>query len=110
MLVTLILSALAVGITAWLLPGVGIDSWMWTFVIAVVLGVINAVVKPVVKILSLPVNILTLGLFSLVINGLMIELCAAVVPAFHVASFLWAFLFSVVLSVVTWLLGIIFDK
>lgn len=110
MIVTLILSALAVGITAWLLPGVNIDSWLWTFVIAIVLGVINAVVKPVVKLLALPVNIITLGLFSLVINALMIELCAAIVPAFHVSSFLWAFFFSVVLSVVTWLLGIIFDR
>ena len=97
-------------IAAWLLPGVGIDSWLWTIVIAVVLGVINAVVKPVVKLLALPVNLITLGLFSFVINALMIELCAAVVPAFHVGSFMWAMAYSVVLAVVTWLLGIIFDR
>lgn len=110
MIATLILSALAVGITAWLLPGVGIDSWLWTFVIAIVLGIINTVVKPVVKLLALPVNIITLGLFSLVINALMIELCAAIVPAFHVESLWWAFLYSVVLSIVTWLIGVMFDR
>ncbi|MDD7343492.1 MAG: phage holin family protein [Bacteroidales bacterium] len=110
MIATLLISALAVGITAWLLPGVGIDSWLWTIVIALVLGVINTVVKPVVKLLALPVNLITLGLFSFVINALMIELCAAVVPAFHVSSFMWAMAYSVVLAIVTWLLGIIFDR
>ena len=107
---TLIISALAVGITAYILPGVSITPWWWAVVIAVVLGFINTFVKPIVKLLALPVTILTIGLFSFVINGLMILLCAWIVPAFQIDGFWPVMLYSVVLGVVSWVLNLIFRK
>lgn len=107
---TLIISALAVGITVYILPEVSITPWWWAVVIAVVLGFINTFVKPIVKLLALPVTILTIGLFSFVINGLMILLCAWIVPAFQIDGFWPAMLYSVVLGVVSWVLNLIFRK
>ncbi|MBR1881741.1 MAG: phage holin family protein [Muribaculaceae bacterium] len=107
MLIRLIFAALAVGITAWLLPGVEIQPWWATVIVAVVLGLINTFIRPVAKFISLPLNILTLGLFTLVINALMVLLCAwCVSDHFKVESFGWALLFSVVLTLVSWFLGI----
>ena len=108
MITRILLSAIAVGITAWLLPGVTISAWYITIIVAVVLGIINAFIKPVVSLLSLPVNILTLGLFTFVINALMVELCAWVVNGFDVVSFGSALLFSIVLCVVQWLMNAVF--
>jgi putative membrane protein len=100
-LIRLILNIAAVGLTAYLLQsGVRIDGWMTTAVVAIVLGAINMFIKPIVQIIALPINLLTLGLFSLVINGLMIMLASALVPGFEVSSFLWSILFSIVLSVI----------
>ena len=76
MLTRLIVSALAVLIAAYTLDGVTVTPWWWAFVIAIVLGFINAFIKPVVKLLALPINMLTLGLFTFIINGLMVLLCA----------------------------------
>ena len=101
---------MAVGITVYILPGVSITPWWWAVVIAVVLGFINTFVKPIVKLLALPVTILTIGLFSFVINGLMILLCAWIVPAFQIDGFWPAMLYSVVLGVVSWVLNLIFRK
>ena len=79
-----------------------IEGFVAALVLAVVLGAINAFIKPVIIILTLPINILTLGLFTFVINALLIMLAAMIVPGFGVASFWWAVLFSIVLSVVSW--------
>lgn len=96
-----LLSAIAIGITAYLLPGVHIAGGAVTLlVLAVVLGLINAIIKPLLHLLALPITILTLGLFSLVINAMMILLAAWVVPGFVVDGFWWALLFSIVLSLV----------
>ncbi len=110
MIATLILTALAVWITAWLLPGITIEPWYVSIIVAVVMGLINALIKPCVKLLSLPINIVTLGLFSFVINALMVELCAWAVNGFEVSSFWWAMLFCLVLSLITWFLGTVFGK
>jgi putative membrane protein len=110
MVITLILSAIAVGLTAWLLPGVTIEPWWWTIIVAIVLGLLNAVVKPIIKLFALPITILTLGLFTLVINALIVLLCAWLVPAFKVDGFVSAFLFAIILWVVTWILNLIFNK
>jgi putative membrane protein len=94
-----IISAIAIGITAFLIPGatVGVLS---AFVAAIVLGAINVFIKPVLILLTLPVNILTLGLFTFVINAMLIMLTSAIVPGFRVDGFLTALLFSLVLSIV----------
>lgn len=100
-----IVSALAIGITSYLLPGaeVGIIS---ALVVAVVLGVINVFIKPIISLLTLPLTIVTLGIFSLVINALFIILASAVVPGFHVSGFWTALFFSIILSFINALFGI----
>ena len=100
-LINWIVSALAILAAAYLLPGVHVTSFIAALVAAVVLGIINAIIKPVLLILTLPINILTLGLFTFVINALVILLAANLVPGFSVDSFWWALIFSVVLSVIS---------
>ena len=108
MLARLILSAVAVGITAYFMDSVTIEPWWVTVIVAVVLGVINAVVRPIVKLLSLPINILTLGLFSFVINGLMVLLCAWLIDGFKVDGLGAAILFSIIMAIINWVLNLMF--
>jgi len=93
----LLLSAVAVYVTARLLPGVHISGFGTAIVAAVVLGLVNAVIRPVLLILTLPINIMTLGLFTFVIIGGCVELAAWLVPGFAVDGFLWALVFAAVL-------------
>lgn len=99
-LIHLFLSALAVFVTARLLPGVTLDGYATALVVAVVLGVVNAVLRPVLLFLTLPINILSLGLFTFVIIGGLVELVSFLVPGFQVASFWWALAFALVLWVI----------
>lgn len=99
-LVNWLIQALAILVTAYLLPGVHIEGFMTALVVAVVLGIINALIKPILIIFTLPINILTLGLFTFVINALIILLAAGLVSGFKVDGFWWALLFSIILSVV----------
>ena len=110
MLTRLIVSAIAVGITAWLLPGVNVTPWWATVVVAIVLGLINALIRPIVKFFTLPLNVLTLGLFSLVINALMVLLCDWCNDFMKVDGFFNALLFSIVLTVVNWVLHLFTRK
>lgn len=105
-LINLLLSGIAVIITAYLLPGVHVQNFITALVVAVVLGIITAILKPILLLLTLPINILTLGLFTFVINGVVILLVTAIVPGFHVDGFLWAILFSLVLSLVNWAISL----
>lgn len=108
MILRLIVSAIAVFITAYILDGVKVDPWWWAVIVAIVLGFINSWIKPIVKFLALPINILTLGLFTLVINALMVELCSWVLkPHFLVQDFWWALAFSVALTIIGWLLHLL---
>lgn len=99
-IIKLLLYGLAVVIAAYLLPGVTVDNFWVALVVAVVLLIMNWVVKPILTILTLPITILTLGIFGFVINALIILLTDAVVPGFAVENFWWALLFSLVLSLV----------
>ncbi len=94
------LSALAVLVTSYVLPGVHVSGLFAALVVVIVLGLINLVVKPLLLLLTLPVNILTLGLFTFVINAALILLASKIVEGFAVDGFGWALLFSVVLSLV----------
>lgn len=105
-LINWLLSGLAIVITAYLLPGVHLSGIKAALLTAIVLGLINAVIKPVLKLLTLPLTIMTLGLFSLVLNALLIMLTARLVPGFQVQGFLWALAFSLVLALVNWVLSI----
>ncbi len=96
-----LLSALAILIAAFILPGVMVSGIFTALVLAAALGLINAVLKPVLVILTLPINILTLGLFTLVIDAVLIILAAQIVQGFRVDGFLSAILFAVVLAIVS---------
>ena len=99
-IINLFISSLAVFITGYLLPGVKIDNFTTAIVVAVVLGIVNIFLKPVLVLLTLPLTILTLGFFQFVINALLILLVSFLVPGFAVASFWWALLFSLIVSLI----------
>ena len=96
----LLVNALAVLITSYLIPGVHIASPAWSIAIAAVLVLMNTLVKPFMIILTLPVTLFTFGLFILVINAWIILLTSAFVPGFVVQSFWSALGFSIVLSII----------
>jgi len=98
MIVGWILNAVAIFGAAYLLPGVYVDGFVTALFISLILGLINAVLKPLLIILTLPITILTLGIFVFVINALLILLADHFIEGFAVDSFWWALLFSLVLS------------
>ena len=97
----IVLNGLALMLVAYLYSGVSIDSPLAAIVAAVVLGIVNAIIRPVLLFLTLPVTLLTLGLFIFVINALMFWLTAELVPGFRVSGFLQALIGSVMYSVIT---------
>lgn len=103
-LLHLAVSMASVAITASLLPGVSFSGLLPLFLATVVLGIINVLIRPLVTLITLPINVLTLGLFGVFVNGLFVLLAARIVDGFTVASFWWALAFSVVLTVVHWFL------
>jgi putative membrane protein len=106
-IIRLIISTLAVLITSYLLPGVYLDSFSTAIIVAIVLGCLNAVVKPILIFFSLPAVVFTLGLFLLVINTLIILITDNLIQGFRVDGFWRALLFSIVLSIVTSILNAI---
>ena len=104
----LLLTGVAAMLAAYILPGVSIDSYVTAIILALVLAVLNAIVRPILVLLTIPVTILTLGLFLLVINALIILLADSLIAGFDTAGFLTALLFSLVLSVITAILDMIF--
>lgn len=99
-LINLLLSSLAVFASASIIPGVTVNSFGTSIVVAIILGVVNAVIRPLLVLLTLPINIMTLGLFSLVINAAMVMLVDAMISGFSVEGFWSALIFSIVLSIV----------
>ncbi len=106
--IKLLLTGVAAMLAAYLLPGVSIDNFMSALILALVLAVLNAVVRPLLVLLTIPVTILTLGLFLLVINAIIILLADYLVAGFDVAGFLWALIFSLVLAVIAAILDALF--
>src|SRR4051812_30704048 len=96
----LIVTALAVIVTSLLLPGVHIDGALTAVVVAAVLSFLNAIVKPILILLTIPITLFTFGFFLLVINALIILVTAQLVPGFKVDGFWIALLFSLILSLV----------
>lgn len=97
----LLISGLTVLLASLLLPGVAVDGFMSAIIVAAFLALLNATLKPLLIILTIPITLLTLGLFLLVINAVMILLADAILPGFEVAGFWWALLFSIILSLFT---------
>jgi putative membrane protein len=100
-IIKLLLSALAVMLVAYLLPGVTVESFWTALIVAALLALLNVTLKPILIVLTIPVTILTLGLFLLVINALIILLADALISGFMVSNFWWALAFSLILSIVT---------
>jgi len=98
-LIRILLSALAVVLLAKLLPGVEVESYLSAVVVAAVIALLRLIVKPILVILTLPITIITLGLFLLVINALIIMMADYFIPGFAVSSIWWAILFSLLLSI-----------
>lgn len=98
---SLLIQTLAVLIAAYIIPGVSVGSIWVAVIVAIVLGILNISLKPFLLLFTLPLNILTLGLFTFVINVFLIYLVSALVSGFAVAGFIPALLFSLVLSLVS---------
>lgn len=101
MLIRWVLFALALLFTAWIVPGISFVNFQTALLAALVMGFINLFIRPIVLIFTLPLNLLTLGLFTFVINALMFLLVAKIVAGFAVAGFLAALLGSLVLSLIS---------
>jgi len=99
LLLRLLVTAALVLLIAHFLPGVHVASFTTAIIVAVVLGLLNLFIKPILVILTLPVTVITLGLFLLVINAIIILLCTYIVGGFAVDSFLTALFFSIILSI-----------
>lgn len=98
LILRLLLNALAVIILSYVLPGVGVDTYLTAIIVAVVLSILNILVKPVLVFLTLPITIVTLGLFLLIINAIIILIAAHFISGFQVSSIWWALIFSLLLS------------
>ncbi len=100
------MNLLALVVAASLIDGIKIRSIGMGILAAGILGIVNAVIRPVVLVLTLPINLLTLGLFTLVINAFMLKIVADLVPGFVIETFHAAFWGALVISIVSWLLNI----
>jgi len=109
-LANILISAVAVVITAKLLPGIEINGFLSAILVAVVLAFLNAVVKPILTILTIPITFFTMGLFLLAINAFIIIIADKLIDEFYVRSFWWALLFSFILSITTGLLNAVFGN
>lgn len=100
----LLISTVAVIVSAYVLPGVGVNSFLTAVWVAIILSVLNVLVKPILVILTIPFTIMTLGLFLLVINAIIILLASSLIDGFTVDGFWYALLFSIVMSLINSLL------
>jgi len=104
-IINLLITAAVVMFTAWILPGIQIKNYWSAIVVAIILALLNIFVKPVMVFLTIPFTIITFGLFLLVINALIILLAGAIVSGFKVMGFWWALAFSIVISLISYILG-----
>jgi len=110
LIIKLLLNAVAVIVLAKILNGVNIDSYITAIIVAVVLSILNLIVKPILVILTLPMTIITLGLFLFVINACIVLLADKLIDGFSVMNFWWAILFSILLSILQSLLHSMLKK
>ena len=102
----LVLGAISVLIAQYILPGVDVTDFFTALVVAALLTLLNLTIKPILIFLTIPITILTLGLFLLAVNAILILLAAEIIPGFSVDGFWWALLFSLILSLINSLLGV----
>ena len=110
-LARLVLNALAIGVAAWFVPGLHLQGPGTALFAGLILGVVNVLVKPVLILLTLPLTLVTLGLFLFVVNALCLGATAALVPGFAIDGFGAAFLGALVVTLVSWILnGLVFSR
>ena len=109
-IIKVLITAVAAYIAAYFLPGVHIADLKTTIIVALVLALLNTFIKPILVILTIPITILTLGLFLLIINALMVKWAADLVHGFTVDSWWTALLFSLIVTVVNYILGGILER
>lgn len=97
-LIRLLLSAVAVILTSYILPGIHLESFIIAVIVAALLALLNTILRPILVVLTIPITIVTLGLFLLVINAVIILIADSLIPGFSVDNFWWALLFSIILS------------
>lgn len=93
--------ALILMFVAWVIPGIEVENFWVAMIASVVIALINAIIKPILMFLTLPINILTLGIFTLVINALLFMFSAYLVPGIEISGFLSAFLGALLLSILS---------
>jgi len=104
-LARVILNALAIGVAAWLVPGVQLSGPLPAVIAGVLLGFVNALVKPILILLTLPFTLVTLGFFLFVVNAICFGLTAALVPGFDLSGFSAAFFGALVVTLVSWVVS-----
>lgn len=104
-ILNIIVTSIAVLIVANFLPGVHVDTFTTSFLVAIVLAFMNSIVKPILTVLTIPITLLTMGLFLIVINGVIILMTDKLIEGFEVRGFWWALLFSFILSITTSILN-----
>lgn len=109
-ILNIIITSVAVLIAANLLPGVQVDSFTTSLLVALVLAFMNSIVKPILTVLTIPITLVTMGLFLLVINALIIIMTDKLIDGFQVSGFWWALLFSFILSITTSILNMFFGN
>ena len=105
----ILISGIALKFTSGIIEGMYVDGWGAVFIAAIILGIVNAVIRPLLLILTLPLNVFTLGLFTFVINGLLLKTVATVVAGFDIVgvwpAIIGAIILSVVSTVLNWLIS-----
>lgn len=105
LLIRWLILTIAIIIASYLLEGIHISGFFSAFFAAAILGILNALFRPVLLILTLPINILTFGLFTFIINALMLKMASGVIPGFEVHGFWTAVFGALIIGVVSWLLN-----
>lgn len=109
-IIFIIVNSIAVLVSCYLVPGASVESIWVAAMVAIVLALVNFFLKPILVLLTLPISIITLGLFYFILNALLILLVEWIVPGFHLESFWTAIWFSIVISVVSWLINLVTGK
>ena len=104
-LIRWIIFTVSIIIASYLLEGIHISGFFSAFFAAAALGILNALFRPILLILTLPINVLTLGLFTFIINALMLKMASGIIPGFEVHGFWTAVIGSLIISVISWLLN-----
>ncbi|HNV97614.1 MAG TPA: phage holin family protein [bacterium] len=99
-----LLTSLFILILPYLIKGVTVTNFITAILTALILGILNTIIKPILMFLTLPINILTLGLFTLIINGFMVFIATKIIPGFEIVNFWYAILFAIMLSIFNWLI------